>query len=176
MSFDDETATDLKVRYANHYNLKGAFVWEVDTDNFLGLFNHPKFTITRTIAEALKKGDGLKPEEIFGHANQNMACQPQAQLCNPNDTTIPTLPTFIPTTTLPVTTTTPTEHDCDEVGCKADGDLKPYPGDCHRYYKCVYSDSGVCHLEAHTCDTWWFDPWTLACAWEPLPGLEDLCQ
>jgi len=175
ISYDDEASTDIKVRYANHHNLKGAFVWEIDTDNFLGEFGLPPYTITRTIADALVKGDGLKPEEIFGQANQNQACKPQASLCNPNDTTIPTLPTWVPTTTLPMSTTTPTEHDCDEVGCEADGDLKPYPGDCHRYYKCVY-EGKVCHLEAYSCDTWWFDPWNLACAWEPLPGQDHLCK
>lgn len=177
VSWDDVVSVDLKTRYANHHQLKGAFVWEIDTDNFMGGWGEEKFTITSAIAKALISGKGLEDHEILGNANQNSQCSPQAPLCNPNDATIPTLPTAPPKTTTPVTTptTSPTEHDCDEVGCKADGDLTAYPGNCHRYYKCVFNSQGECHLEPHTCSTWWFDPTTKSCGWEPLPGQNHLC-
>ena len=173
VSYDDEISVDLKARYANHHKLKGAFVWEIDTDNFMGLWGKEKYTITKAIANALTLGKGLEDNEILGTAGENAACAPQANLCDPTngDATIPIL-----STALPKPTTTPTEHDCDEVGCKENGDLTAYPGDCHKYYKCIFDDSGKCHLEQYTCDSWFFDPMTDSCGWEPLPGDEHLCK
>lgn len=179
ISYDDEVSVDLKTRYANHFNLKGAFVWEIDTDNFMGLWGKETFTITKAIARALEKGNGLEEHELLGRSEENGNCQPQAPLCTPQDytPTIPilsTIPHTTPATTMP--TTTPTEHDCDEVGCKVNGDLMAYPGDCHRYYKCVYETNGSCHLDAFSCGNWWFDPMVDSCAWVPLPGHHSLCN
>jgi len=179
ISYDDEESVDLKARFANHHGLKGAFVWEIDTDNFMGKWGKEPYTITRAITKALESGKGLEDHEILGHAEENANCKPQAPLCDPTDytPTIPTLSTIVHTTSAaPVPTTTTAEHDCDEVGCKEDGDLTPYPGDCHKYYKCVYDKDGRnCHLEGHTCGTWWFDPMVKSCGWEPLPGNDHLC-
>merc|ERR1711973_554562 len=178
ISYDDEDSVDLKTRYANHFGLKGAFVWEIDTDNFMGFYGKEPYTITKAIARALEKGKGLEDHELLGTSEENGNCQPQAPLCDPSDytPTIPTLSTILHTTTGMMPTTTTAEHDCDEVGCKEDGDLTPYPGDCHKYYKCVYDDNGACHLESHTCGTWWFDPMVKTCGWEPLPGNDHLCS
>merc|ERR1712002_322710 len=179
ISYDDEKSVDLKARYANHFNLKGAFIWEVDTDNFMGQWGKEKYTITKAIAKALDDGKGLEPDEILGHAEENGNCKPQAPLCHPGDTTqtIPTLSTILPTSqtsTVQPPTTSP-KHDCEEVGCKASMDLVPYPGNCPQYYKCVYEDDGSCHLEEFTCSAFWFDPMEKACAWPELPGNHHLC-
>ena len=120
-------------RYANHYGLKGAFVWEIDTDNFLGDFGKEKYTISKAIARALESGKGLEENEQLGEAQENGACAPQAPLCDPTDytPTIPTLSTYIPgptTTSMRPETTTTAEHECNEVNCRGDGDLVSYPG------------------------------------------------
>jgi len=169
ISYDDEESVDLKARYANHFNLMGAFVWEIDTDNFMGQWGKESYTITKAINNALIAGKGLQPDEILGQSNENGNCKPQAPLCDPADytPTIPTLSTYIPTSSSP--------HNCEEVGCQGNGDLTAYPGDCHKYYKCVYEADGSCHLEEHTCHTWWFDPIVDACGWEPQPGNDNLC-
>ena len=179
VSYDDEESVDLKTRYANEYGLKGAFVWEIDTDNFFGLYGKPAFTITRAIANALIEGKGLEEDEKLGPAQMNGACAPQADLCDPTDytPTIPTLSTYIPppsTTTQPMTTSG--KHNCDELNCKGDGDLVADPEDCHNYFKCVYEADGSCHLESHTCHSWWFDPNVDSCGWEPQPGNDNLCK
>ena len=68
------------MRYANHYGLKGAFVWEVDTDNFMGMYGKLRYTILAAIRDALVGGQGLETHEILGSANENMGCSPQARL------------------------------------------------------------------------------------------------
>ena len=90
ISYDDENSADLKARYANHYGLKGTFVWEVDTDNFRGLFNFRPFTILATLNDAAISGQGLTGNEILGHGHENKGrCEPEAPMC---DGTWPTPP------------------------------------------------------------------------------------
>ena len=82
ISYDDENSADLKARYANHYGLKGTFVWEVDTDNFRGLFNFRPFTILATLNDAAISGQGLTDDEILGHGIENLGrCDPEAPMC-----------------------------------------------------------------------------------------------
>jgi chitinase len=83
ISYDDEGSVGVKARYANHYNLKGAFVWEVDTDNFMGMYGKEKFNILKSIRNAIESGKGLEPDEILGAANENQNCSPQAPFCAP---------------------------------------------------------------------------------------------
>merc|ERR1712200_275358 len=52
---------------------------------------------------------------------------------------------------------------CEEVDCKGNGDLTSYPGDRHKYFKCVYQDGVDCFLEEHSCGDWFFDPTTDSC-------------
>merc|ERR1712018_841894 len=126
ISYDDEHSSDVKVRYANHYNLLGAFVWEVDTDNFRGLFSEQvfrPFTILATLNDAAKSGAGLTGNEILGHGHENKGrCEPEAPICDTfNDATRPTGELSTPTPSAPeciednariampfATTTTPT--------------------------------------------------------------------
>jgi len=173
ISYDDEVSVDLKTRYANQWGLKGAFIWEIDTDNFMGMYGKERYTIAAAINRALVSGKGLSDEEMLGSASENSACAPQAPLCYPEEYT-PTIPTL--STVWPTSPATSAPHGCNEVGCTGNGDLTPYPGDCHKYYKCVYDANGVCMLETHTCSDWWFDPMTDSCAWEPLPGNNHLCN
>ena len=77
ISYDDEDSVDVKVRYANHYGLKGAFVWEVDTDNFRGLYGKKAYNILDAINNAVVGGRGLEADEILGAANDNK------DKCNP---------------------------------------------------------------------------------------------
>ena len=71
VSYDDEDSVDVKTRYANHYGLKGAFVWEVDTDNFMGLYGKKPYNILAAINDAIVGGAGLEDHEILGAANDN---------------------------------------------------------------------------------------------------------
>jgi len=81
ISYDDEDSVDVKVRYANHYDLLGAFVWEVDTDNFRGLYGKKPYNILSALSDALVSGNGLEEHEIHGNANDNKGCMPQAPFC-----------------------------------------------------------------------------------------------
>jgi len=84
ISYDDEESIDVKVRFANEYNLKGAFIWEVDTDNFMGEMygGKPKFTIIKAAADAMIAGKKLEPHEKLGYANDNKECSPQVPFCD----------------------------------------------------------------------------------------------
>ena len=73
---------DVKVRYANHYGLRGAFIWEVDTDNFRGMYGKPSYNILQAVRSAVMGGQGLEAGEVLGSANENMNCSPQAPFCD----------------------------------------------------------------------------------------------
>ena len=49
-----------------------ASVWEVDTDNFRGLFNFRPYTILATLNDAAISGQGLTDDEILGHGTENL--------------------------------------------------------------------------------------------------------
>ena len=127
----------------------------------------------------------------MGSANMNAACEPKAPLCNPSDYTIPTLATATarPTSamTSPTTSRVTTERttttgggggDCSIEGCEEDGDLLPYPGNCHWYYRCqIPGENGEdCTLQTFDCGDFFFDPNTSSCGHEPLPGDDLLCK
>jgi len=89
ISYDDEDSVDVKSRYVNHYGLKGAFIWEVDTDNFMGMYGKEKYNILKAINNAIVGGKTLEDHEILGAANDNKACAPQVPLCDPFNVTRP---------------------------------------------------------------------------------------
>ena len=72
---------DTKARYANHYGLRGVFVWEIDADNFGGMYGKPAYTIASTISDALASGAGLEEAEILGAAADNADVEPKAPTC-----------------------------------------------------------------------------------------------
>lgn len=185
ISYDDEYSAAVKARYVNHYNLKGAFIWEIDTDNHMAGWGRERFTIASAVARALSSGEGLSAEEDLGFAGENVDCKPQAPMCDlTNFTTTSTSAVTATSSASPVTTTltsvtsaqpsstsTSTESpsttvelpSCEEVDCKGNGDLTSYPGDRHKYFKCVYQDGVGCFLEEHSCGDWFFDPTTDSC-------------
>jgi len=79
ISYDDEKSINLKARYANHYGLKGSFIWEIDTDNFQGMWGKPKFTILNEIRNAVVSGKGLEEHELF--ENVYPRCEPVVNAC-----------------------------------------------------------------------------------------------
>lgn len=79
ISYEDEKSIDLKARYANHYGLLGSFIWEIDTDNFHGLCDKPKFTILKAINTAIESGRGLEDHELF--ENVYPRCEPVVDSC-----------------------------------------------------------------------------------------------
>merc|ERR1711956_91825 len=85
--------------------------------------------------------------------------------------TEPITPTTTPTTT-PATTTTewPWNNVCDYEGQKL-----PYPGDCHKYYRCMASDvdGHEFDVEVFDCGDWAFDPAQGSCVWDDIDN--DLC-
>jgi len=128
ISYDDEYSVALKARYANHYGLLGAFVWEVDNDNFRGLFNYKPFTILQAINDAIVSGEGLVGDEIQGMPSENMNCPNQYALCEPPFT-------VTPGTVIPVTGTT-TPQCTDDSHCNDDMNVV-----CDaEYTNCFYCD------------------------------------
>jgi len=124
ISYDDEDSVDVKVRYANHYGLKGAFVWEVDTDNFRGLYGKKPYNILSAIADALVGGKGLETHEIHGAANENKGCMPQAPFCELGPCEGEDCPEYCSAS-----------NDCNvdnSVVCDAE------------YSNCFYCDEGIC--------------------------------
>merc|ERR1711892_944892 len=128
ISYDDEESVDIKTRFANHYGLKGVFIWEIDTDNFMGMYGKEKFTITEAAARALTAGKGLEPHEILGYANDNQACSPQAPFC---DTVFPPRPSCV------------NDNECND---DTDGECKP---GCSDDQNCP-GDAPVCNGD-HIC-------------------------
>jgi len=133
ISYDDEYSVDIKARYANHYNLLGAFVWEVDNDNFGGWFGYRPFTILAAIKDAIVGGKGLASTEMQGFPSENKECPNQFPLCEPP---------FAPTQgTLPTVTGTPQCSEDEQ--CNDDMSVI-----CNlpNYDNCFYcdTDSGSC--------------------------------
>merc|ERR1711892_455488 len=133
VSYDDENSVDVKARYANHYGLKGAFIWEVDTDNFMGMYGKEKFTILAAVSRAIESGEGLRDGEILGNANDNTDCSPTFPMCDPNfNFTTPIIPTTTAHTAAPECSN---GNDCNEdnsVICNAD------------YDNCFYCNGHLC--------------------------------
>jgi len=84
ISYDDQDSVDVKARYANQYGLKGAFIWEIDTDNFMGQIGpYEKYNILNSVNRAIISGKGLEDHEKLGVANDNINCSPQVPMCDP---------------------------------------------------------------------------------------------
>jgi len=140
ISYDDEESVDVKTRFANHYGLKGVFIWEIDTDNFMGMYGKEKFTITEAAARALTAGKGLEPHEILGYANDNQACSPQAPFC---DTVFPPRPSCV------------NDNECNDdtsVVCNMDYDNCFYCDDTDGECKPGCSDDQNCPGDAPVCN------------------------
>jgi len=53
LSYDNERSIQAKTEYAWNQGLAGVMTWSIDTDDFLGMCNGPKFPLLRTINHAL---------------------------------------------------------------------------------------------------------------------------
>ena len=88
------------------------------------------------VNEVVESGETYDPE--------NPKCTGTAPMCDihPTTTTTTLAPTTItskaPTTTVPQTTTTK-EHTPNE--CTEAMEMFPYPGDCHKYYICLPTET-----------------------------------
>merc|ERR1719180_130836 len=53
MSYDNERSVALKAEFAYDAELAGVMTWSIDTDDFEGICNGPKFPLLRTLNHAL---------------------------------------------------------------------------------------------------------------------------
>lgn len=53
MSYDNERSLALKAEFAYDHGLAGVMTWSIDTDDFEGMCNGPKFPLLRTLNHAL---------------------------------------------------------------------------------------------------------------------------
>jgi len=53
MSFDDEKSLREKTNFAMEHGMAGVMTWSIDTDDFLGRCNGPRFPLLRTLNNAL---------------------------------------------------------------------------------------------------------------------------
>merc|ERR1711963_3550 len=86
--------------------------------------------------------------------------------------TRPTEPTATPKPTpsptpepTPEPTTTPPGP---EVDCEYEGQKLPYPGDCHKCYRCFTNPDDSFYVEVFTCGDWAFDPNQGSCVWPDI--------
>jgi len=65
LSYDDETSISLKSKFALEKGLAGVMVWSIDTDDFSGSCQGPKFPILKAINKALAEGEeGFRNDAI----------------------------------------------------------------------------------------------------------------
>lgn len=61
LSYDNERSLQLKAEYAYDQGLAGVMTWSIDTDDFLGVCNGPRFPLLRTLNHALyRRQAGLR--------------------------------------------------------------------------------------------------------------------
>ncbi|XP_023349209.1 probable chitinase 2 [Eurytemora carolleeae] len=65
ISYDNERSLRMKAEFAFDQGLAGVMTWSIDTDDFLGLCNGPKFPLLRTLNNALYK----RSSGIYSSAN-----------------------------------------------------------------------------------------------------------
>jgi len=167
ISYDNEESVALKTKYANFLGLAGSFGWSLETDDFDGLYHDQTYPLLRKVNEILATGETYDPE--------NPMCQGTAPICGDWFTTTSTpAPSTEPVTTQkpePTTTSERTPNDCTEYM-----EEFPYPGNCHKYYVCVPTDTeDVFDLIVMDCEEYVFNPNINSCVDPNLPGNENIC-
>merc|ERR1712218_310408 len=66
LSYDNERSIQAKTEYAHDQGLAGVMTWSIDTDDFLGVCNGPKFPLLRTINHALS----MREQGIYSKAGR----------------------------------------------------------------------------------------------------------
>jgi len=170
IGYDDVDSVALKTQYANFLNIAGAFVWSVDTDSFRGDYGHPTFPLLRTVNNELGNGKKMDPS--------NPKCKGTAPMCHTFDpTTTSTTTSTTTTTTTPAPTTTTKKPSPGPLHCDGEHEVNAYPGDCHKYYRCLDMDGdGILDVTVYNCGDDVFDPNVLSCVDPGLPGNKLICQ
>ncbi|XP_023936024.1 chitinase-3-like protein 1 [Bicyclus anynana] len=128
VSYDDPASIAAKIQHALQYNIAGAMVWSIETDDFRGKCAGD-FPLLRAVNEALGKYSG-----------NNNPSPTTTTTPRPGDTTTISQPAVTTTTT--TTTAAPSTSVCQQSG------YNPNPLDCNSFYVCVVVGSGqfVAHL------------------------------
>jgi len=167
ISYDDVDSVALKTKYANFLNLAGSFGWSLETDDFEGRYFDQNYPLLRKVNEILASGETYDPE--------NPKCTGTAPMCDigPSTTTTTPVPTT-QTSEAPTKETTTKEHNDNE--CTEAMEVFPYPGDCHKYYICIPTETdGIFDITIMDCDGYVFNPNIESCVDPNLPGNENIC-
>jgi len=170
ISYDDQESVELKAQYANFLNLAGCFGWSLETDDFEGRYFDETYPLLRRVNKAIAEGKTYDPE--------NPKCTGTAPTCEdwePTTTPVPTTakPTTAEPTTTPEADTTTRHNDND---CTEAMQVKPMPGDCHKYYICLPTETeGIFDITVMDCKAYVFNPNIEACVDPNLPGNENIC-
>ncbi|XP_055374479.1 probable endochitinase [Condylostylus longicornis] len=148
--YDNKKSVELKAHYVNKYNLGGAMVWSLETDDFRGICEE-KYPLMNTIKKTL-----------------DSTASP-----DPPTTVPPSVPTTTETTTRKSSSTTttktssttsrPTTTTGPEFQCKQDGTFRD-PYDCAVFYVCSH---GTKHTFRCPSDLW-FDTIASVCNFKHL--------
>jgi len=74
MSYDNERSVALKAEFAFDAGLAGVMTWSIDTDDFEGICNGPKFPLLRTLNHALHN----REQGIYSGASSTLQVLPTA--------------------------------------------------------------------------------------------------
>jgi len=134
-----------------------------------GDFDEP-YPLLRRVNQAIAEGKTYDPE--------NPKCKGTAPTCEDwQPTTTPAPTTAKPTTAEPTTTPeadTTTRHNDND--CTEAMQVKPMPGDCHKYYICLPTESeGIFDITVMDCKAYVFNPNIESCVDPNLPGNENIC-
>jgi len=163
IGYDDQESIEFKAKFINFLKIRGAMVWSMDTDDFRGDYFDDNYHLIRTINRILTSG------EIF---DPNVDECESAPMCDIIEQ--PELSTIPPITTTQMQTTT-TDGGLGGA-CSEHNEMLPYPGDCHRYFRCILQADGTFGTQIFNCGDWVFDPNTSACVDPNLPGNDLICN
>lgn len=57
ISFDDVDSLTIKIEYALKFNISGAMIWSIETDDFRGTCSDGKYPLLRAVNRALNKSE-----------------------------------------------------------------------------------------------------------------------
>ncbi|TRY63193.1 hypothetical protein TCAL_02085 [Tigriopus californicus] len=179
IGYDNEESIKKKVDFANLLGIAGVMMWSIDTDDFVGVNGGSAWPLLRKVNQELINGDTFDP-----NVPGNPGCK-TAPSCADGDFDMTTAEdTTTTSTTEAWSTTTSSADDSTTSGqgglpaaCTTHNEYLPYPGDCHKYYRCVDSDGdGVFDIEVYNCGDFVYDPNSSACVDPNLLGYENLCE
>ncbi|XP_034825961.1 chitinase-3-like protein 1 isoform X1 [Maniola hyperantus] len=157
VSYDDPSSIAIKIEHALQYNIAGAMIWSIETDDFRGLCAGD-FPMLRAINEALGKYSGQQQTTTTtsSSAITTTTSRPSqtttTTTSRPSQTTTTTTSRPSQTTTTSTTTTSaptlaPSTSAPSASVCQTEG-FNINPEDCHSFYVCIRGGFGdlVPHL------------------------------